>query len=751
MALAGETGSAPVPGVRGWWLRSLLLTLGLGVSLAAAPGAAEAVTLQLKWHHQFQFAGYYAAQDQGYYRDAGLEVEILEGEPGVDTVKEVVDGRAQYGVGNSALLLSREKGQPVVALAAVFQHSPLILMAKAGGPISAVQDLVGRRLMIENHADELIAYLRKEGVPETSVTLLQHSFDAGDLLDGRVDCMSAYVTDEPFFLKKTHQACLEFSPRMGGIDFYGDNLFTSEAELRDHPARVRAFREASMRGWKYAMQHPEAIADLIIARYGVRRGRDYLLFEAEKMVPLLQPSLVEMGYMYKGRWQHILDTYADLGLLPKDFRLEGFLYDPEAGARQEHRNLMVAMAAALALVALLGGVALVFFRLNLRLKGEIASREQAEEAKAALQAQLLQAQKMESLGSLAGGVAHDMNNVLGAILGMASANLADQPEGSAAHKAFGTIIKAADRGGKMVKGLLSFARAGTASVQELDFNAIVREEVQLLERTTLAKVRLEVDLDPELRPILGDGGALNHAFMNLCVNAVDAMPDRGVLTIRTRNAEDGCIEVLVTDTGTGMTPEVLAQALDPFFTTKPQGKGTGMGLSMVYNTVKAHKGHLELDSQPGMGTRVRLRFPSFQGREVEDPYQPGAGDEPEGQSLHVLLVDDDELIRSSLESVLEALGHTSTATASGEEALLLLGKGLQPDLVIMDMNMPGLGGAGTLPLLRAQWPAVPVLLSTGRADQSVLDLLAAHPQVTLLSKPFTMRELEAHLKRAGHT
>jgi len=264
-------------------------------------------------------------------------------------------------------------------------------------------------------------------------------------------------------------------------------------------------------------------------------------------------------------------------------------------------------------------------------------------------------------------------------------------------------------------------------------------------------VRLEVDLDPELRPILGDGGALNHAFMNLCVNAVDAMPDRGVLTIRTRNAEDGCIEVLVTDTGTGMTPEVLAQALDPFFTTKPQGKGTGMGLSMVYNTVKAHKGHLELDSQPGMGTRVRLRFPSFQGREVEDPYQPGAGDEPEGQSLHVLLVDDDELIRSSLESVLEALGHTSTATASGEEALLLLGKGLQPDLVIMDMNMPGLGGAGTLPLLRAQWPAVPVLLSTGRADQSVLDLLAAHPQVTLLSKPFTMRELEAHLKRAGHT
>jgi CheY-like chemotaxis protein len=172
---------------------------------------------------------------------------------------------------------------------------------------------------------------------------------------------------------------------------------------------------------------------------------------------------------------------------------------------------------------------------------------------------------------------------------------------------------------------------------------------------------------------------------------------------------------------------------------------------MVYNTVKAHNGHLDLASQPGLGTRVTLRFPSFQGRSALGELQPGPGDEPGGLSLHVLLVDDDELIRSSLESVLEALGHSTTATASGEEALLLLGKGFQPDLVIMDMNMPGLGGAGTLPRLREQWPAVPVLLSTGRADQSVLDLLAAHPQVSLLSKPFTMKELEAHLKRAGHT
>ena len=272
-----------------------LLALVCWVSLGAAPAPPAKVDLQLKWQHQFQFAGYYAAQEQGYYRDAGLEVAIHEAGPGIDAVQEVVSGRAQFGVGSSALLLSRQQGLPVVVLAAVFQHSPFILMAKAGTGITAGQDFVGKRVMIEPHADELVAYLRKEGVSEKDMTLLPQTFNPMDLIDGKVDGMSAYVTDEPFFLKRDHHEMLEFSPRMGGIDFYGDNLFTSEAELKAHPAQVKAFRDASMKGWKYAMQHPDELVELITSRYGERRGRAYLRYEALKMVSLLQPSLVEMG------------------------------------------------------------------------------------------------------------------------------------------------------------------------------------------------------------------------------------------------------------------------------------------------------------------------------------------------------------------------------------------------------------------------------------------------------------------------
>jgi len=738
---------APLPA-----LRCFLLGL-LAIALSAAPGPLSPITLQLKWHHQFQFAGYYAAREQGYYRDAGLEVNILEAEPGLDVVNEVVSGRAQFGVGTSALLLFRQRGQPVVVLATVFQHSPIILLARTGAGISSVQDLHGKRLMIEKQADELIAYLRKEGVAENTMTLMEHTFNPADLIAGKVDCMSAYLTDEPFFLDKARFNYLAFTPRMGGIDFYGDNLFTSEGELKAHPERVKAFREASMKGWKYAMQHPEEIADHIIARYGERRGRAYLLYEAQKMNALLQPSLVDIGYMYPGRWQHIADTYVELGLLPRGFPLEGFLYEPEAGVRQVNRRLLTATVVLLGVGIFFGGVALGLFRLYLRLKREVSSREQAEEAfrleqgqKARLEQQLQQARKMESLGSLAGGIAHDMNNVLGAILGIASANIEAHPEGGATHRAFETIIRATERGGKMVKSLLGFARQSPAEKRELDLNAILREEVGLLERTTLSKVGLVMDLEPELRPILGDASALTHAFMNLCVNAVHAMPEKGTLTLTTRNHGLEWIEVLVEDTGIGMTREVMDRALEPFFTTKEVGHGTGLGLSMVYSTVKAHQGEIEIHSRPGEGTCVRMRFPAC--APAVQTAGPGAEARPVSSrpALRVLLVDDDELIQSSMEAVLGTLGHSVAMTPSGEAALAAIEAGFDPEVVILDMNMPGLGGSGTLPRLRALLPDVPVLLSTGRTDQVALDLAAAYPNVILLPKPFNIKELQKYLE-----
>ena len=279
----------------------------------------------------------------------------------------------------------------------------------------------------------------------------------------------------------------------------------------------------------------------------------------------------------------------------------------------------------------------------------------------------------------------------------------------------------------------------------MNLNELLQEEVQLLSHTTLAKVSLEVALAPDLRLISGDPSALSHAVMNLCVNAVDAMPDDGTLTLRTRNVDNDWVELEVEDTGCGMPPDVLERAMDPFFTTKGVGKGTGLGLSLVHSSVMAHRGQMDLQSQPGIGTTVRLRFPASQRR----PAPIGLEAHPVKAALgvlRVLLVEDDELTQQGIQVILGALGHAETTVPSGEEALMLLRSGLEPEVVILDVNMPGLGGTGTLPRLRTLRPTLPVILITGRVDQSAITLAEAHPGVRLLAKPFAMADLQRCLQ-----
>jgi diguanylate cyclase (GGDEF)-like protein/hemerythrin-like metal-binding protein/PAS domain S-box-containing protein len=365
------------PGLRARVVRTLAAGLIFLVSSTSCLAADEPVTLQLKWLHQFQFAGYYAAQEKGFYREAGVDVRIIEAKPDTDVIEEVVTGRAEYGVGTSALVLSRQQGKPVVAIAVIYQHSPLVLLGRSDSGIGSVHDLKGKRVMFERHAEELLAYLRREGISENLLHIVPYSFDPNDLINGRVDAISAYSTDEPFFLDQAKTRYVTFSPRAAGIDFYGDNLFTSEAEIRNHPARVKAFRSASLKGWEYAMSHPEEIADLILRRYGNRHSRAFLLAEAGRMNTLIRGDLVEMGYMHEGRWQHISDTYAGLGLLPSNFPLQGFLYAPETSMVQERRWWSAGLGIALALGLLAAVIAGVLLNLNRRMKRELAARERA--------------------------------------------------------------------------------------------------------------------------------------------------------------------------------------------------------------------------------------------------------------------------------------------------------------------------------------------------------------------------------------
>jgi diguanylate cyclase (GGDEF)-like protein/PAS domain S-box-containing protein len=350
------------------------ITLVVATLFGSPAFSLDTVTLQLKWSHSFEFAGYYAALEQGYYRDAGLAVSIIEAQAGIDPVKEVAEGRAEYGTGGCSLMLDRKAGKPVVVMAVIFQHSPYQLIARQ---TQSIHDLADKQLMLEPQAKELLAYLKSEGVPLQRISLLEQSYDPQDLINGKVNAISALSIFQPYYLDRANFNYQTYSPRAVGIDFYGDNLFTSERELKEHPERLKAFRAASLRGWQFAMEHPEELTNLILAKYSQRHPRQYFLFQSRQMMSLIHPELVEIGEMNPGRWRHIADTYASIGLLPADYPLEGFLYN---SPRTFNRNILYAgLAGALLLIAVAGGFSFYILRIRRKLAHSIDTGKLAEQ------------------------------------------------------------------------------------------------------------------------------------------------------------------------------------------------------------------------------------------------------------------------------------------------------------------------------------------------------------------------------------
>ena len=345
-----------------------LLIVGASLALAAShPAAAlDAVSLQLKWKHQFQFAGYYQALEQGFYRDAGLDVTIREGGPGIDAAEAVAGGKADYGVCTSSVLRDWAAGRRLVVLAAIFQRSPAVILVARRADISNVSELRGRTLMDTPGSDEIAAMLKREGVDYQALPRVAHEGNPRDLLAGRADAMVAYSTSEPFVLEQLGAAYRTFAPAASGIDFYGDNLCTSEAEVKAHPDRVAAFRAASVKGWAYALAHQQATVDLILKSYSAKKSGEALLFEAEQTEMLVGQDPVRIGEQDPARWRSIAATYRQLGLLTDDTLPVALIWD---GNDVSLRRWLIAL---LLVTAGLAVAAVVAYRSRRTLRGTIA-------------------------------------------------------------------------------------------------------------------------------------------------------------------------------------------------------------------------------------------------------------------------------------------------------------------------------------------------------------------------------------------
>ncbi|MFZ5786199.1 MAG: hybrid sensor histidine kinase/response regulator, partial [Acidobacteriota bacterium] len=389
---------------------------------------------------------------------------------------------------------------------------------------------------------------------------------------------------------------------------------------------------------------------------------------------------------------------------------------------------------------------------------DVGAIRQAELEKRRLEDQLREAQKMEAIGQLAGGVAHDMNNILGTVLGLASVLQVELAGDDSVAAELQAIVAACKKGRDLTRDLLGFARRGKYRRQRVALNELAAEVKLLLERTVSKMIEIRTDLEPSLDDIEGDPGQLNQALMNICLNAVDAIRGDGAITIRTRNLDRAApgpeigsgphVELSVIDTGVGLDPETLDHVFEPFFTTKPPGKGTGLGLAMVYGTVRNHGGSVEMESAPGCGTTVTILLPALRGgpREVSAPaLEPVAPRQAAGTAL---LVDDEAGFREAGSRMLELLGFKVLTAAHGAEAVRLFRErhGVI-NLVVLDMIMPVMDGVETFDRLRAIDAGVPVLLASGYAQETKADDLLGRGAAGFLQKPFDVEALARELSR----
>lgn len=383
-----------------------------------------------------------------------------------------------------------------------------------------------------------------------------------------------------------------------------------------------------------------------------------------------------------------------------------------------------------------------------------------------LEEELLQAHKMEAVGALAGGVAHDMNNVLGVVMGLASVLQAKLTAGSPLLGHVEGILSAARRGRSLTQNLLGFARKGDKRSDTVNLNTVVEDVLDLLERTLPKSVTLSTRLQGTLDHVVGDPDQLHLVLLNLCLNARDAMPEGGSLTLSSRNLQAPSpthalpsgtppghyVQIRVEDTGVGMDEEARTRAFEPFFTTKPPGHGTGLGLSIVYSTVTALEGHLHLDSQPGAGTRVTLLLPALRQKTPPPPPRPGSSETllpPVLQGARVLVVDDEPLFRHTAELMLSQLGYEAHCVSGGAEALRTLQQpdSPTPSLVLLDLQMPEMDGRETYHHLRRISPTLPVVLCSGYARADTAKDLLRKGAAGYLRKPFDVSELGAALAR----
>jgi len=625
---------------------ALLAVVPSVVQRAKAEDSPQRVTLQLKWRHQFQFAGYYAALEQGFFAQEGLDVTIREGSAERAPLPELLAGKVEYAVTGADVLEARLNGEAVVVLAVIFQHSPYVLLTRRDRGLSRLDQLIGRTVMLHDHqgATEFKAMMLAEGLSLGEVRLVEHSWNNDDLIDGRVDAISAYVSVEPHQIQSRGVEVGIIRPVDYGIDFYGDSLVTTAAEVDEHPARAAAMRRATLRGWEYAFEHVDQMIQLILAMPGtVDRGltAEGLRYEADSMRHLALPHLIEIGHMNPGRWRRMADTYVALGLAPTYSSLDGFLYDAQPPS--DPVPLWSALGAVVVLM-LLGALVLVWNRqLRRVVRQRTAELEQAAEAIGSLNTALegrvrertaqLEVANRE-LEAFAYSVSHDLRAPLRHLRGYASILIEDHgAEFAGPARAYvDRIGAAAEQMNDVVDALLGLSNLSSSGMSwsSVDLSALAADVAAELRRNQPAR-DVSFEIAPEVF-VEGDPRLLRQAMRNLLENAwkytskhprahIEFGVDERAAAPPEDNGTCPSRVFYVRDDGAGFDGQHADQLFRPFrrMHAPSEFEGTGIGLATVQRIIQRHRGRIWAEAAPEKGATFYFTLAGANGSGVEPP------------------------------------------------------------------------------------------------------------------------------------